>query len=470
MVTAMFKISELEKVYTEKHPRSKLLFERALKCYPSGVTHDARFAKPFPIYATKAVGAKKWDVDGNEYVDYIMGHGSLILGYGDERVSAAVMDQIPKAIHMGTSTELEVEWAELIKKIVPAARGGWVRAASSGSEAIAIAIRLSRIYTGRNKIVIQAGSYHGTADATLLAYQGPPFGMTNTKGIPWGVRNDVIIVPFNNLETVEKALATGEIACVLLHCNNLYTRDYVKGLRKITKQYGAVFIMDEVVSGFRYAAGGAQEYYGVTPDLAVLGKIAGGGAPTGVVCGKTEILDSYSFKDDYWNRFIRIASGGTWNAQPICIAGGIAVMKILFKERGSIYPRLYGIGKRLTKSFNEQARDLGVTAVAVGLPYENPTLVRLNFLNSPIPERKAHIWQSGPATFEDYDTKAELQSSSQANYANYLTLTNCGVHSMRGTNFITCTKYTEEDLQKTEDAFGATLKVLMKNDLVGSAK
>jgi len=463
-------IDELEKEYLRKHPKSKELYERALKCYPSGVTHDARFAKPFPIYAVRALGAKKWDVDGNEYVDYVMGHGSFILGYGDERVVEAFQEQIPKAVHMGTSTELEVEWAELIKKIVPAARDGLIRATSCGSEAIAMAIRLSRIYTRRSKIIVQAGVYHGKVDATLLAYHGPPFGKCNTLGIPQGVKNDVIIVPFNDLEAVEKALATGDVACVLLHCNNLYTEEYIKGLRKLTKQYGAVFIMDEVVSGFRYAAGGAQEYYGVIPDLAVLGKVLGGGAPIGVICGKREILDYYSFKDDYWNRFIRIAAGGTWNAQPICIVGGIAVMKIILKERGTIYPRLYEVGRRLTKSFNEEAEDLGVTAIAVGLPYENPSLFTLNFLNRPAPSEKMYLWQTGPTSFEDYWIKAEFKAGSQAEYVNYLALTNSGVHSMRGISFITCTKYTEEDLQKTEEAFRTTLKALKENNLIGTAE
>lgn len=463
-------INELERKYVEKHPKSKQLYERALNCYASGVTHDARFAKPFPIYATKALGAKKWDVDGNEYVDYVMGHGGLIFGYGDERVLAAFQDQIPKAIHMGTCTELEIEWAELIKKIVPAARNGLVRATACGSEAITMAIRLSRIYTGRNKIIVHAGSYHGKGDATLLAYHGPPLGIYNTRGIPQGIKNDVIIVPFNNLEAVKKALVTGDVACVLLHCNNLYTKQYIEGLRKLTRQYGVVFIMDEVISGFRYAAGGAQEYYGVTPDLAVLGKVPGGGAPIGVICGKSEILDFYSFKDDYWNRFIRIAAGGTWNAQPLCIVGGIAMMKIILKERDTIYPRLYNIGKRLTKSFNEQAEDIGVAALAAGLPYENPTIFRLNFLNRPVLADKIYLWQTGPATFEDYVTKAGFMASSQANYANYLVLTNNGIHSMRGTSFFTCTKYTEEDLQKTEAAFGETLKVLKENNLIGLAE
>lgn len=464
-------IEELEKEYIVSHPKSKMLFERAQNCYASGVTHDARFAKPFPIYAAKAVGARKWDVDGNEYVDYVMGHGGLIFGYGDERVLAAFQEQIPKAIHMGTSTELEIEWAELIKKIVPVARNGLVRAAACGSEAILMAIRLCRAYTDRNKIVIQGGAYHGTGDSTLLAYRGPPFGICNSKGIPPGIKDDTIIVPFNSLGAVEKALSKGEVACFILHCNDLYTKEHVEGIRKLTKQYGTVFIMDEVVSGFRYAAGGAQEYYGIMPDLAVLGKVPGGGAPIGVVCGKKEILDFYSFKnDDYWNRFIRIAAGGTWNAQPICIAGGIAMMKIIIAERNTIYPRLYAIGKRLTKSFNDQAADLGVTALSVGLPPQNPTMFTLNFLKSSLPSDKMYLWETGPTSFEDYATKEEFGAGEQANYANYLALTKGGVHSMRGLSFFACTKHTEEDLQKTEAAFGETLKVLKENELVGLTK
>jgi glutamate-1-semialdehyde 2,1-aminomutase len=463
-------IGDLEREYFEKHPTSKKLFERAQNCFASGVTHDARFAKPFPIYASNALGGKKWDVDGNEYVDYVMGHGTLILGYGDERVVNAFHEQIPKAIHMGTSTELEIEWAELIKKLVPVARTGLVRAAACGSEAVSSAIRLSRIYTRRSKIVVQAGSYHGTSDATLLAYHGPPFGMYNIRGIPSGVKKDVVIVPSNNLSMVEEQLANGDVACVLLHCNNLYTKAYVEGLRKLTKQYGTVFIMDEVISGFRYAAGGAQEYYGVTPDLATLGKVPGGGAPIGVICGKREILDLYSFKDEYWNRFVRIASGGTWNAQPLNIVGGIATMKIILAERDEIYPRLYRIGKQLVKSFNDQAEDLGVAALATGLPTENPTILDIHLFNRPIPAEKMYLWQTGPTTFDDYVTKAGYAASSQALYATHLAMTNNGVNSFRGTHFFTCVKYLPEDLQTTEAAFGHALRALKENALVPSVK
>ncbi len=463
-------MGELEKEYVAKHPKSQQLYERALQCYASGVTHDARFARPFPVYAVRAEGARKWDVDGNEYVDFIMGHGALLLGYGDERINKAIQEQIPKAIHMGTCTELEIEWAELIKKIVPAARNGLVRGTSCGGEAVQTAIRMSRAYTGRDKIVVNAGAYHGKGDATIYAGGGPPFGIYNVRGIPQGVKDDVIIVPFNNLAAIEKAFAAGNVACMILHCNNMYTKEYIEGLRELTNRYGVVFIMDEVISGFRYAAGGAQEYYHVTPDLAVLGKIIGGGAPVGAVCGKRDIMELHAFKDDHWNRFVRLKVGGTWNAQPLPIVGGITMMKIIDEERDQIYPTMYKIGQRMTKTFNDQVEDLGLTAHAHGLPIENPTMFSLNLFNRKIPPDMAHLWQKGPATFEDCATKSSFAAGAKANYATYLTMINSGIIAFSGRTFMLCTKYTEEDMKKTEEAFGRTLRALKENKLVGQVK
>jgi glutamate-1-semialdehyde 2,1-aminomutase len=463
-------IEELEAEYIKKHLKSMQLYERAQNCYASGVSHDSRFVRPFPIYASKAKGTRKWDVDGNEYVDYVMGHGALLLGYGHEAVAAAFQEQIPNAVHMGTSTELEIEWAELIQRLVPCARGGFVRAASSGTEANALAIRMCRIYTGRSKIVLHAGCYHGTADTTMYAGRGPPYGIYNVRGIPQGVRDDVIIVPYNNLSVVEKAFAAGDIACIMLQGNELYTREYIEGLRKLTREYGVVFLMDEVVSGFRYAVGGAQEYYGVTPDLTTLGKVIGGGAPIGAICGKKEIMETHAFKDDYWNRFVRISAGGTWNAQPITIVGGIAMMKTIDQESSTLYPRLYWIGRRLVGSFNEQAEELGVTALASGLPFENPTTFSINLLNRPIPEDKTYLWQTGPTTLEDYGTKAGFTAGSQASHASYMVMANNGVYPFPRGSFMMCSKYSEEDLQKTEAAFSICLKTLKENRLVGSTK
>ena len=178
-------------------------------------------------------------------------------------------------------------------------------------------------------------------------------------------------------------------------------------------------------------------------------------------------MEYYSFKDSYWNRFIRIGVGGTWNAQPLSIVGGIAMMKIIDEERDTLYSRLYQIGRRLRDSFNEQAENLGLATLALGLPIDNPTNLRIRLFNRFIPSDKMYLWTTGPATFEDYVTKAGFAARGQAGYATYLAMIDSGIFSYRGLGGNLCTKYTEEDLQRTEAAFGTTLRVLKENNLVG---
>lgn len=461
-------LSDLEAAYVEDHPTSRRLHERAQDCFPNGVTHDARYARPFPIYAERAAGGTKWDVDGNAYVDYAMGHGALLFGYGDDRVRTALRDQLEKAVHMGTSTELEIEWAELVKELVPSAADGLVRAHSSGSEAIEMAIRLSRIHTGKEKIVLQAGAYHGKGDQVIVAKNGPPFGQRNVRGIPEAVRDNVEIVPFNDLDALEAVLAEGDVACVLHHSNNQYEASYLEGLRTLTRTYGAVFIMDEVVSGFRYAPGGAQEYYGVTPDLTVLGKIVGGGAPVGAVVGPPDIMNYYEIKEDpFWDRNVRIAVGGTWNAQPLSIVGGIAAMRTIAEEGDAIYARLSDIGNRLTAAFNDHAADLGVTARAYGLPPDDPTQVKLALLDRPVEAGDDHLFRTGPRSFAEYETRASYVAD-EAAYPFSLAMLQHGVYAMHGgRSLTTCTAYDEDDLDTTETAFRESLAVVAENDLVG---
>jgi glutamate-1-semialdehyde 2,1-aminomutase len=460
-------IRELEEEYEERHQKSKMLYKEAQGSYPSGVSHDGRFASPFPIYATRGEGTRKWDVDGNEYVDYVMGHGSLLFGYGDERVREEYLSITEKAMHMGACTEIEIRWAKLIQSLVPSARKGLVRATSSGSEAVQMAIRLARIYTGREKMVINAGAYHGTQISTIYARSTPPIGIYNVRGIPEGVRRNVIILPLNDLQALEDVFKMGEVACFILQCNALYELDYLKGVRELTERYGVIFIMDEVVTGFRYSSGGAQQYYNVTPDLTALGKIIGGGAPVGAVCGREEIMELFSFKDPYWNRFIRISGGGTWNAQPSCIAGGIAMMEIIQEEKDEIYPKLYSIGRRLTRTFNEQAEDLKLAAYAQGYPIESPTTISMNLFKEEIPENEKYLWRTGPRSFEDYRVRSNHQAGQRANHATYLSMINDGIFSYSGRSGSLCTKYSEEDLNKTEMAYEKTLRTLKENDLIG---
>jgi len=434
-------ITELEKEYVQKHPRSREMYQRALNCYPSGVTHDARYVRPFPIYMAKADGTKKWDVDGNEYTDYVMGHGALLFGYNDQRLRSAI-EKVLSNIHIGSCTELEIEWAEMIKKLVPCARDGLVRAWACGGEAIMMAARLARIHTGKDKMVLHEGCYHGTWEEVSYAHSGPPYGLYNVTGIPRSVRDDVVIMPYNKPEAVEKVFSGGNVACILLQGNALYNKQYMEELRELTTRYGVVFILDEVVSGFRYAPGGAQEFYGVTPDLAVLGKIVGGGAPIGAICGSRSLLQYHEFReeDSYWNRFVRISVGGTWNAQPLCISAGLETMKIIDKERDVIYPRMYGICDRLTRYINESAEEFGISVSASGTPPEKP-MVNIH------------------PTFGS-------RASSSASYAYYLSMTNNGIYPFGGDRMIPCVRHYGEDLDRTGDAIRKSMKMLKENNLV----
>jgi glutamate-1-semialdehyde 2,1-aminomutase len=461
-------LEDVERTYVETHPGSARLYDRARESYASGVTHDSRYMEPFPVYATRADGSTKWDVDGNEYVDWVMGHGTLLFGYADDRVAGAIRDQVERGSHIGASTEMEIEWAELIRDLVPCAEDGLVRACSSGTEAISTAIRLARVHTGNDRIVLQAGAYHGKDDQVNYAYNGPPFGHRNVAGIPDGVTDNVELVPFNDLAAAESVFAEGDVACVILHSNNHYEPGYVEGLRDLARTYGVVFVMDEVVSGFRYAAGGAQEYYGVEPDLAVLGKIVGGGAPVGAVCGKRELMQYHEFRDDgYWNDFRRISVGGTWNAQPLSIVGGIAMLRTIADDADEIYPRLREIGSELVERFNDHAEDLGVAALATGVPPEDPTRVSVHLFDEHLSGADRRLFETGPLSFEDYERKHELRAGEAVRPFN-LSMLNEGVfpHS-GGTSYVPSTAHTDEDVDATARAMARSLDLLGTEGLVG---
>lgn len=460
-------LEDVERTYVETHPGSKRLHERARDSFASGVTHDSRYMEPFPVYASRAAGSTKWDVDGNEYVDWVMGHGTLLFGYADDDVVSAFQDQVERGVHIGASTELEIEWAELVRELVPCAKDGLVRACSSGSEAISTAIRLARLHTGNDGIVLQAGAYHGKDDRVNYAYNGPPFGLRNVAGIPDGVTDNVELVPFNDLAAAKSVFAEGDVACVVLHSNNHYEPGYVEGLRDLARTYGVVFVMDEVVSGFRYAAGGAQEYYDVDPDLAVLGKIVGGGAPIGAVCGKRELMQYHEFRDDrYWNDFRRISVGGTWNAQPLSVVGGIAMLRTITKHADEIYPRLREIGTGLIERFNDHAEDLGVGALATGVPPEDPTRVSVYLFDEPLSTADRRLFRTGPASFEDYERKQELQATAAEQPFN-MTMLNNGVfpHS-GGLAYVPSTAHTDEDVRATGEAMAESLRVLKEDGLL----
>jgi glutamate-1-semialdehyde 2,1-aminomutase len=310
----------------ERMAGSAALYERAKDAFPSGVTHDARYAKPFPIYVNRAKGSRKWDVDGNEYVDYYGGHGALILGHCHPVVTEAVVEQAQKGSHYGACHELEVRWGELVQEIVPTAKA--VKFTSSGTEATLMAMRLARAFTGRDRIIKANGHFHGWHDYAAIA-MAEPYDVPISVGIPKAVQGTVTGIDDKDSDALEAELAKGDVAAVIVWCNAL-TKEWADTVAKKAKAHGALVIYDEVVTGFRYAPGGAQEHFGARPDLSTFAKILAGGYPGGAVAGRADVIHQLEFSDDpQKQRFARIAHPGTYNASPVSAAAGVACLDIV---------------------------------------------------------------------------------------------------------------------------------------------
>jgi glutamate-1-semialdehyde 2,1-aminomutase len=312
--------------YEAKFPTSRKLYEQAKGIFPQGVTHDLRYLEPFPIYVDRAQGSHKWDVDGHELIDYWSGHGALLLGHSDPAVTRAVEHQAGRATHPGACHELEIEWGQWVQRLVPSAER--VRFVSSGTEATLMALRVARLHTGRPRVLKFAGHFHGWHDFLIPACD-PPFTAA-MAGIPAEVSAELVIVPPNDPDAVEKALRDDpRIGCVILeptggHFGSVPIRgNFLQALRDITRRHDRVLIFDEVISGFRVHPGGAQGYYGVTPDLTTLAKILAGGLPGGCLAGRADIMANLEARPGK----PKMKHPGTFNANPVSAAAGIAALR-----------------------------------------------------------------------------------------------------------------------------------------------
>lgn len=316
--------------YIERFPRSRELAQRAQAVVARRVTHDSRYLEPFPLYMERALGSHKWDVDGNEYVDFAGGHGSHLLGHGHPEIVAAVQRQMERGTHLGSSHEQEIVWAELITRLIPS--GERVEFTMSGTEAVMMALRIARAHTGRDRILKFQGHFHGWYDQVFVGLS-EPFDKPASLGVPESVLSAVSVLPPNDIDAVRQALARGDVAGVILEPGGASAgrlpcgRRFLEELRRETERAGAVLIFDEVITGFRYAPGGAQEHYGVTPDVTTLGKIVGGGMPAAAVTGKAEVMSILEYGRGGGNGPSRVAHTGTYNATPIAAAAGIAMLR-----------------------------------------------------------------------------------------------------------------------------------------------
>ncbi len=359
--------SALVETYLIRTAGSARLAEGARSLFPSGITHDARYIEPHGIYVTRASGSRKWDVDGNEYVDYTGGHGGLLFGHNHPDILQAVQDQLVKGLHYGASSELELEWAEWIQRLVPCAQR--VRFTNSGTEATQLALRLARATTGRSKVMRLVGHFHGWHDYAASGFLGQ-FDGSPARGVPQAVADSVVLVPPGDLAVASRVLEDGDVAAVILEPTGSVwgqvplSPDYVRGLRQLATDSGAVLIFDEVITGFRCARGGAQEALGVTPDLATLGKVVSGGMPGAAVVGRADVFDALDFRRASANGQEKVFHMGTFNASPATCAAGIASLRLVHDTDAVQQAIHYGDG--LMDELNDLFQAEAVSWIAYG--------------------------------------------------------------------------------------------------------
>lgn len=351
--------SRILRSYRDKTPGSARLFARAADLFPNGVTHIGRYLRPHPLYAARAAGSRKWDVDGNEYVDYFGGHGALLAGHNHPAVMDAVSAQLARGVHYGASHELELEWAELIREMIPSAER--VRFAVTGTEATMLAFRLARAVTGRAKIVRFASHFHGWHDQAATGAEPLP-------GIPEGLASEVLLLPPGDMERLEEACAArGDIAAVIVEPTGAafghvpLAPACLARIRSITARHGILLIFDEVITGFRCSPGGAQSVYGVLPDLTTLAKVIAGGFPGAAVVGRADILSALEYSG---TRAPAVAHQGTYNAGPVSAAAGIATLRLL--RNTDLISRANQAAAAIRDGFNTVLRAAGACWCAYG--------------------------------------------------------------------------------------------------------
>ena len=347
-----------------KHSKSAQLFAEAEQVIPGGVNSPVRAFKSVggdPLFMQRGEGPYIFDVDGNRYLDHVMSWGPLIFGHAPSRIIAAIIESAERGTSFGASTEAEVRLAQKIVAAVPSVEK--VRLVSSGTEAVMSAVRVARGFTKRDKIIKFEGNYHGHSDG-FLAKAGSgltTLGLPDSAGVPANLTRDTITLPYNDAAALRAALRAhpGEVAAVILEpiAGNMGVvtprADFLHALRDLTRQDGALLLFDEVITGFRVAYGGAQELFGVTPDLTALGKIIGGGLPLAAYGGRADIMDVVAPVGPVYQ-------AGTLSGNPLAVAAGLAQLTMLEEVRETLYPKMHHQMHYLAQSAKDTARKLGI--------------------------------------------------------------------------------------------------------------
>lgn len=317
--------------YQREFAASKRMYERSDDVIVGGITHDGRYLNPFPPFVATASGSHKMSVDGRDLIDYAVGHGSLIFGHNNRDITEALQNRVAEGTHLGAGHEGEVLWAEQIVRLVPSAER--VRFTASGTESTLLAMRIARGYTQKSTILKFEGHFHGWQDYALKG-EKPPFENVKVPGIPAETLGTVSVLPSNDLAMLEERLVQGDVAGVILEPSGAswatipLKEQFLEGVRELTKKHDVLLIFDEVITGFRWAPGGAQQRFGVIPDLTTMAKIVAGGMPGGAVAGRADVMEIMKFADDpAWNANRRVPQAGTYNANPLAAVAGYTCLR-----------------------------------------------------------------------------------------------------------------------------------------------
>jgi glutamate-1-semialdehyde 2,1-aminomutase len=444
-------VNDSKTKYMKKTPTSEKLWKQASQVMPGGVTANIKYFEPYPVFMKKAKGSRLYDVDGNEYVDYCLCLGPLILGHGHPAIVKAIRKQLEESgtTMYGTPHELEIKLANEIRHLVPCAE--MVRFVSSGLEATLHAIKVARAYAKKVKIAKFEGHYHGAHDYAAVSVSPPldmvgpsnsPASVSNSAGLPGFILENTLVLPFNDSAATERLIEKNrkELATVIVEpvMRGFLPpeKDFLKTLRTVTEENDIVLIFDEVMTGFRFGLGGAQQYFNVTPDMVALGKVVGGGLPIGVFAGKREMMELSSpiggeLPSDH------VFHSGTFNGCPTVLAAGLATIEVL-KKQGS-YRHINWVADEVKKQMKDSFEDNQIEAQVIGLTSMFQCLFTLQQVRN-------------------YRDITSADSKKRVNFD--LELINNGVYVRPGRTYYTSLAHTKLDLKKTSEAIDKAARAI----------
>ncbi len=444
--------------FAAQRPRSRALYAEARQRIAGGVGHDLRHSPISPIYIDHARGARKWDIDGNEFIDYNVGNGALLLGHAHPPVLDAVREVVDNGLHFGNDHPRMIEWAALIQGLMPSAER--IRFVNSGTEGSMLALRLARAFTGRTKVLRLEGHFSGWHDYVGRG-AAPPFDAPVSLGIPQSTLDLILVVPAD-LDAVEHTLKRDrDIAAIMLEPSGAswgtvpLSVEFNQHLRALATRYEVPLIYDEVITGFRYSPGGYQRLAGISPDLTVLGKIMTGGLPGGAIVGRADIMRLFEYTGDArHDRHARVSHQGTFNANPLSTAAGIATLRLV--ADGSVQANADRMAEALRRGMEAILDELAAAAFAYGDSSVFHIYMEA-YPGSHAGSREA-LRTANAATLKGIP--GGVVSAFQKN------LQIRGVDLLSYTGGLTSSAHTEADIRQTLQAFRETMQVLIDEKII----